>query len=587
MRSDLSKVWLVLSLASSQAWAQGMGGPPGAPTGGPPTSSGAMGASAGAPASAGLSQAPMNGGSRGTGGSTMGAGAGADALFGLRPSASMIQIPLDDALIRAATQSVDLRIAREKVVQQELQVRKAWALLLPSINANANYTLNCIGADDGPFFSCQDQTIEFGSEEQLDQQKLLFSSLGEILRQVSNLEQDPTKRDELTQRADDLFATADDFEAAKDDLQPIVVQPAHVLNGSLTVSMPLFNGRALPLLQNAYTAVNAVDLAGTQARSALLYATARAYYAAYTAKKMMGAATKQLESATRHRDAVKERVSLDAAPPLTLRRAELDVIRAEQGLRSADSGYRLALGALGNLIGVESAFEVVEPPAQVPLEQERDAEELMKLAYQSRLDLRAQKLALEVADRNRLEAWLQFLPSFNLLAQGRATSNANGFVATPYTGAVIVSASIPLYDGGARYANLKETASRIREELLRVRQLETRIEGQVRGNIENLELKERALQLSREAVAVAQATVEQAKALYEVGAATPLDVSDASLALYFTEMDLFQTELDVHQARLGLAYVVGAFPGDLQASAPPISEQETEQARARLQNMSQ
>lgn len=584
MRTDLPKAWLALCLASSPAWAQGMGGAPGA-QGGPPAAGAAMGAGSGP--SAGLSQAPVSGGARSAGNASRGPSAGADALFGLRPAPTMEQIALDDALIRAATQSIDLRIAREKVVQQELQVRKAWALLLPNISANANYTLNCIGADDGPFFRCQDQTIEFGSEEQLDQQKLLFSSLGEILRQVSNLEQDPTKRDELTRRADDLFATADEFEAAKDDLRPIVVQPAHVLNGSLTVSMPLFNGRALPLLQNAYTAVNAVDLAGTQARSALLYATARAYYAAYTAKKMMGAATKQLESATQHRDAVQERVSLDAAPPLTLRRAELDVIRAEQGVRSADSGYRLALGALGNLIGVESTFDVLEPPAQVPLEQERDADELMKLAYQSRLDLRAQKLALEVADRNRVEAWMQFLPSFNLMAQGRATSNANGFVATPYTGAVILSASIPLYDGGARYANLKETASRIREELLRVRQLETKIEGQVRGNIENLELKERSLQLSREAVAVAQATLEQAKTLYDVGAATPLDVSDASLALYFTEMDLFQTELDVHQARLGLAYVVGAFPGDLQASAEPISEQETEQARARLQNMSQ
>lgn len=553
--------------------------------GGPPAASAAAPTMGGQ--SSGLSQSPLGGGMQGRSGA-MGApgGASADGLFGLRPAATMETIPLDDALVRAATQSIDLRIAREKVVQQELQVRKAWALLLPNVNANASYTMNCIGAEDGPFFNCQDQTIEFGSEEQLDQQKLLFSSLGEILRQVSNLEQDPNKKNELIQRSDDLFDTADDFEAAKDDLKPIVVQPAHVVNGSLTVSMPLFNGRALPLLQNAYTAVDAVDLAGSQARSALLYATARAYYAAFAAKKMMGAASKQLESATQHRDAVRERVSLEAAPPLTLRRAELDVIRAEQGVRNADSGYRLALGALGNLIGVHSVFDVSEPPAQVPLEQERDSEGLMQLAYQTRLDLRAQKLALEVADRNRLEAWLQFLPSFNIMAQGRATSNANGFVATPFTGAVILSASIPLYDGGARYANLKETASRIREELLRVRQLETKIEGQVRGNLENLELKERALQLNREAVAVAQATMEQAQTLYQVGAATPLDVSDASLAVYFAEMDLFQTELDVHQARLGLAYVVGAFPGDLRAEAQPISAEETEQARARLQNMS-
>lgn len=564
--------------AQDMSGAGGMG--PGSAMGGgmPP------GASAGGMSGGGMSGGGMTSGgamSRGAAPPAAGGGSSPDALFGLRPVTDAAVIPLEEALRLAATRSFDLRIARERLIQQELQVKKAWALLLPQINASANYTFNCIGSEAAPFLSCSDQTVEFLSEESLDQQKLLFSSLGTILEQVAEFEADPAAQAQLRQQAQELYATADGFEEAKADIKPIVVQPAQVVNGSLTFSMPLFSGRAVPLLQNAYTAVEAVDLAGAQARSALMLAVARAYFGAYTAKRMLAVANQQLASATAHRDAVQMRASLDAATPLTLRRAELDVIRASQSVRSTENAYRVAVGAIGNLIGVQEFFDVEEPPKQSPIESELDVEEMLQRAFSSRLDLQAQKRALEIADRNRLDAWLQFLPSINLVAQGRMTSNVNGFVATPFTGALMVTASLPLYDGGTRYANLKETASKIREELLKVRQIEQRIEGQVRGNRTDITLKQEALQLAEEGLVVAREASEQANSLYDVGAATPLDVSDANLAVYLAEMDVLRAELEVQQARLGLAYVVGAFPGALSVVADTLSDDETDLARQR------
>ena len=82
---------------------------------------------------------------------------------------------------------------------------------------------------------------------------------------------------------------------------------------------------------------------------------------------------------------------------------------------------------------------------------------------------------------------------------------------------------------------------------------------------------------------VAEETRDQAQTLYEVGAATPLDVSDANLAVYVAELDLLRAELEVQQARLGLAYVVGVFPGDLRAAARPLDEEEAALARGRVE----
>ncbi len=507
-----------------------------------------------------------------------------DALFGLEPSDAPVRVTLDDALREAAARSFDLRIAREKLVQQEAQVRKAWSFLLPHVSLGGTYTFNCTFGGQLAFADCNDQTIEFISEDQVEQQSLLYDSLGEIMSQVAELEQDPGKQEELRGQARGLFAVADELEKQKGDIQPIVVQPAHVLGGSLQVSMPLFNGRALPLLQNAYSAVDAVELATTQARNALLLAVTRAYYTAATAKKMLGIAEQQRDSATRHRDAVQSRVELEALPPLSLRRAELDVIRAQQAVRNAEAGYRAALAGVGQLTGIQSYFDVVEPPAAPMVDTSASAEELIATAVQQRPDLRAQKVALQVAERSRLDAWMMFMPSVNLIGQARASSNVSGFIASPVQGALMVTATLPLYDGGARYAALSESSSKIREELLKVRQIEERIQGQVRGNLEQLVLRGQALELAKEAVAVAREASEQARALYDVGAATPLDVSDANLALFLTEAELARAELELEQAHLGLAYIIGAFPA-LELPAEPLSDEEASAARERVESL--
>jgi outer membrane protein len=547
----------------------------------PSASSGTMGAAGGAQAGA-----PPQGGAMGAPQAVRVQGpsqAGPDQLFGLAPSDSPPVLSLDDALALAAASNFDLRIAHEKVRQQEAQVRRAWSLLLPQVTLGGNYTFNCIGNAGG--INCNDQTVEFVSAEQLEQQALLFGSLGEIMGQLADFEQDPMRQDELRGQSRALRDAEQKIVGQKDTLAPIVIQPAHVVNGSLTLSVPILNGRGLPLLQNAYSAVDAVSLAGAQAREGLLLAVSRAYYMAFAAKKMLTIASEQRESAIRHRDAVKSRVELDALPPLTLRRAELDVIRAGQSVRQADAGYKSALGAVGQLAGIDTIFDVVAPPPQPAVELEGTPEQLISRAFAARSDLRAQRIALHIAERNRLDSWMMFLPTVNLVAQGRGTSNVQGFVPTPFTGALMLQASLPLYDGGARYASLDETGSRIREELLRVRQIEQRIQGQVRGNVEDLRLRTQGLELSREAVVVAREAQAQAEALYEVGAATPLDVSDANLALFMSEVDLARAELEVEQARLGLAYVVGAPPVS-SAQARPLADEEAAAAKALLERKS-
>jgi outer membrane protein len=177
---------------------------------------------------------------------------------------------------------------------------------------------------------------------------------------------------------------------------------------------------------------------------------------------------------------------------------------------------------------------------------------------------------------------MMFLPSVGLTAQGRWTSNTSGFVALPFTGAVILQASVPIYDGGTRYAALKESGSKIREELLKVRQLERKIAGQVRGNIADIAVKRQALITSRQSVELSQKTAENAANLYELGMATSLDVIDANLAVFLAEIDLARAELDLEQARLSLTYILGEMPMPTDVTPAELTNEEIDLARERM-----
>lgn len=534
---------VMLSLTALPVWAQA-GGQDGADTSGA-----GAGASGGTASSSSVTSAGASGGS-----------AGAEGLLGLRPSQTPERISLPEALKRTLSQNYDLRQLDEKIVQQEAQVRKAWSMILPQLSASVGYTFACqVGVtdrntDEYQFLNCQDQNVAFTSEAQLKQQALLFESLGGVVEQAANFSNDPVQQEQQREQARQLFAAADQLKST--EVKPVTLQAANTVNTSVTLSMPIFSGRAIPLLQNAYSAVDLVNLSKAQAERAMTYAVVRAYYGAVTTQKLATIAEERLNNTRAHYNLVKTRFENKSATILILQKAELDVLKAEQQVQTVQDALSATLAALGSLWGQVDQF-TIDPPAigVLPIQTE---EEMTAAATENRLDLKTRKLALQITERNILDAWMQFAPTVSLVGQFRASSNTSGFVSTLGSSSLTIQANIPLYDGGARYANLDDVQSKIREEKLKIAQLEEKIGAQVRGNLRDIAAKERALVLSQKTAALAQTSFTQAQTLYQNGVATSTDVSDANLALYASENDLANAEIALALAKMGLHYVVGA-----------------------------
>jgi outer membrane protein TolC len=485
--------------------------------------------------------------------SNVSAAGDAAGLLALPPATGTPAVlTLKDAVERALQSAPDNRIAAERVAQQSAAVRRAWALVLPSASVGASYALTCTGGPNG--VDCGDRTTSFVNQDTIDQQALLFDSLSDIIGVAADASTDAEAVAKFRDQQAQLKSTANDIRNT--DTTPVVVQPASQLAGQLTVTVPLVNPRAYPALLNAYDGVQAAKSTQDVARQALVLAVVRTYHATVTAERLRQASERQVAWTTRQRDAVSARVQATTQPLLALQRAELEVLRARQTLSQTTASADNALGALAGLLGTTERFDVVAPPV-VPPVASSNVDALVEQALAARPEVRAQRTALQVAERGTLDAWMQFMPTVGLSATARATSFTQGFVRDPVTGVLTLSASLPLYDGGVRYAALDDAASRTNEERIRLRQLEDRVASQVRGNIREVQLRQDSLALSRQALEVAQQAQANAQALFDAGVGTALDVSETNFAVFLAESDALRAELEVAQAALGLRWAVG------------------------------
>ncbi len=465
-------------------------------------------------------------------------------LGGLRPVDQPKLLTLDDAFRLAGEQSIDLRVASSRVDVARAQVTQAWSAVLPRISLGADYTLNI-----------PEQTASFGSAEQNQSQALLFDSIAGLTAAQAGQLTDPVQRQAAIEQATALSNTAKSLREA--EVASFAILPRHVLQGSLTATMPLFNARSIPQMQNAYAAVNVSKLSTRQAQAGVLWGVARSYYQLAATKQLVQTAEDQILLVTRTRDLIKARQEQGYETTLSLERAELDVKRAEQQARSARGGLRGAKAGLAAILGLVDDFDVEAPPPFQALEVQANFDDLLQRAWDSRTDLRVQKELLAIAQRSRTDAWFRFLPSFQIQAQGRYTTNTSGFASQPITGAVSIQGSLPIFDGGQTIGVIDEANARLSQEVLKVRQLEQTIERELRGSLDDIALKtENAVTLT-EVAELAKKTATNAEELYTQGVARQDDVSNARLGAFVADVDAQKARLELENARLGLAYAVG------------------------------
>lgn len=311
------------------------------------------------------------------------------------------------------------------------------------------------------------------------------------------------------------------------------------INGGVTLSQSLIDVRAWHDLKTARAAEEVQRLGVEATKRAITLGLATSIVAVVTAERVAELNRVALRSVLELRELTQRKMALGTATGLDLVRAEQSVASARSAIVSGDESLRQAREALGILLG---------EPIQVSVAAGFRIEDLFGSVSQScqplanvlrRPELESARRQIELAERGIRSVELSFLPTL------RAQSSINSSTVDPgnsprTTWNIQAVLSVPIWDGGARYGNLRNARALRSEAAISMEATQRSLTVQV--------------EQARRAVAVAEQSVEVARSSADLAARNDsLTRTAFRLGQGTTSFELVAAATSLQQAQIQLA----------------------------------
>jgi outer membrane protein len=368
--------------------------------------------------------------------------------------------------------------------------------------------------------------------------------------------------------------------------QPSVYSSSYQVSAGYSVSGARLLGTRLAREEGRATAAR---VAGHEA--VLANEVTQRYVAALQAAEQVELAAREVARTSEHLRSARDRMAGGQLTPLEVRRAEVQVGRAEiRGVRAANA-YATALLGLGRSMGghvdpavrLSTRLEVFDPPWQAP--------DLVRraLAYNAGLNVSAASVAA-AATRVRVaragyyptlalsvgvNGWKQMSDEdamvSNRLGGGqhdsatvsrvrqevRAQNAGFPFAYNRQPLAATLSVQVPVFQGSGRAQQLRQARAQAEDARLHLRAEELRVEQEVTTAFLELTAARDASVVAARVRALAAEEVEMARERFRVGLSNSLAVLDAQTHLSEAEQEQTTAAFDFHRALARLESLVG------------------------------
>lgn len=336
------------------------------------------------------------------------------------------------------------------------------------------------------------------------------------------------------------------------------VPPANTFTGALRLQVPVLEPTAFPAWWGAQDQVEALRHGLQHGRLQLLYGVVKGYYGLLTVQNLLGVAGRSIESADEHHRSAKVRTSLQSGTLMEVKRAELEVTRAQSERAKMLAQQEKAKASFRYLTGLSGAFEVEDPGLSTEAAA-RTPEEWRSLADAQRADLAAARSRLDAAQHDVQKARWSYLPTVGLMGEATADNKEEQrFDDDPFSWIVMGTLTLVAWDGGIRDAAQRAADSRVRQARLQLDDLERRLDSETAAAYQALRDAVTSRELAERQLEVAGATQALAKASEAAGAATNLEVIDANTMVFASEAGLEGARLAEAMAILDLLAASGS-----------------------------
>ena len=201
-----------------------------------------------------------------------------------------------------------------------------------------------------------------------------------------------------------------------------------------------------------------------------------------------------------------------------LANAESQLIRAKNGVKTAQNAYKTLLNLpLSDEISVEGSFEITEIQVQL--------DELIQLALETRPEINRAQLNEQTGEKQLSVAKTRNLPDLAFFSNYQISHNER-LTEMNRIWSLGLQINIPLFDGFASRAGVKQSESVLKQLQLGTKQVMSTVEFEVRNAYLALLEAKTLIDVQRETVSQAEESVRIANLQFENGMITTVGLTD-------------------------------------------------------------
>lgn len=338
----------------------------------------------------------------------------------------------------------------------------------------------------------------------------------------------------------------------------IVSGSADSYNAGVSTSLALFSGgRRFADLDRSRAELLSAQAQRDDQRFQVTFQTKRFFFTALRQGELLDVANSRLSQAVESLDLTRRQAQVGVATRSDTLRARLEMVNARQAVLEAETAARSARFALARQVGGDQPVIPVEPDDLEPEPLPISDEQVLQLAEQVAPSVRAAAASTSAAAASYSAARTGYLPTLRLSSGYNWANTAASFAGGSASWSLSLSGSYPIFNGFQREAAItradrSRTVARIREE-------DTRLEARqaADGALRALATAVTAIDIAREAVALADEDLRAIRERYRVGVATALDVVTSQVALDQARVNLVGSRYDYVTAKAELEAVLG------------------------------
>lgn len=337
------------------------------------------------------------------------------------------------------------------------------------------------------------------------------------------------------------------------------------------LTQPLFLGGAgIAGIQMADAVRDAAQYDLDSKRQNLIYQTADAFYGCLLAKELVEVQTKALSQAEANLDLVLKKFEVGSASKFDRMRAEVEAANLKPAVISARNNYQAAMTGLRMVLGLDKEMWVEVQGALEYVPDDYDGISLSDLqaqAVETRPELHALESQKRMASKGVALARSEFLPKLFFSTDYSYLGMRNDYKFTQddfskgFTSSL--SLQIPLFRGFKTCKSYQKARLDYKIALDTEKLTQDGIAAEVEIAYNKFKESTEKYQAAEESISLAEEALRLANLMYEEGASTQLDVLSSQLALTQSRLNFASALYEYQMARYDLRRVTGLLKGVL------------------------